>query len=84
MRYGDCLSLKQAQDAALAILQSEMGLAPEQVESMTLTQSELCWGQIDWLICRQGCAKARSTGLTEISLNAIMTNAAVDKWWSLS
>lgn len=49
VRYGDCLSLKQAQDAALAILQSEMGLTPEQLESMALTQSELCWGQIDWL-----------------------------------
>lgn len=49
VRYGDCLSLKQAQDAALAILQTEMGLTPEQTDGMTLTQSELCWSQIDWL-----------------------------------
>lgn len=49
VRYGDCLSLKQAQDAALVILQTEMGLTPEQTDGMTLTQSELCWGQIDWL-----------------------------------
>lgn len=49
VRYGDCLSLKQAQDAALVILQTEMGLTPEQTDGMNLTQSELCWGQIDWL-----------------------------------
>lgn len=49
VRYGSCLSLQQVQDAALAILQTEMGLTVEQLEGMTLTQSELCWGQIDWL-----------------------------------
>lgn len=49
VHYGSCLSLEQAKDAALAILQTEMGLTPEQLKSMALTQSELCWGQIDWL-----------------------------------